>query len=418
MVVKYLETNTNESSKKIKYKALADNTITGVSTKLNHVPGYRPFQNHHLITDKDIVLNDIQCTTAAMANEVHVMTPKPNTDLVRKAWEVATSTLGVNIESNESYWKNQVASFCVFQSPSEKIIRRITEPNAYTTTQGVNIAMRDLAEAMKPMYRGQIILVGRRDIKPYDIIHLKDTYHKVFGALEVAKVTHVHSLKEGWTTTIEPHLVNHYGEVQENYLITGINVALSLMEGALLFSGISSMGRTVFAEAAGTAVGEASLAAIVNNVKTKGINVLWPAATTALNKGFTTWASTRVPGMMKSLANSDYGLSTILTPQFTSYGRGSIAEDAPQTSYLRPVVISPLSKDGQPWVAGLKGTRHYDTSGTFGPIKAFAQSNWEAFGKGLAQYKSDWDHGIESFTEDISRIWRNLDIRGKEVERR
>lgn len=413
IIAKHLEsTASDETSVAIKHKARTDEVITQVTNTMQHIPGYKPFRNHHLVTDRDIVRNEIQCTVASMANEVHVMTPKPNTDFVQKAWDLAAGVL-VDVENNESYWRNQVASFCVFQAPSEKIIRRIVEPNAYTLTQQINISFRRLADAMKPMYRGQITLIGRRDIKPYDIIHLKDRYHNVFGAIEVAKVTHNHTLKEGWTTVVEPHLVNHYGEVEENHLITVINSGISLVEGALMFGGIAHLGKSVLGAGGLNVLGAKSFGTAWNTLSKTGGNVWFGTAITGLNQGFSLWAISQLGDLMRSVTDSDVALDTFLTPQFTTYGRGSYPGLDQETSYLRPVVISPLSKDGQPWVAGLKGTRHYDTEGTFGPLHGFYRANTEAFGRGLSSYSESLNLTFDQLVEDYKRVNLKIELRGR-----
>ena len=321
------------------------------SAKTSLPPGYKNFLSYHLIDDRDIIANNIECTVREMANEVWVTCPEYHLNATR--WLGKQIAGGFNLESAGS-WETRKVRFDSSQPLSERIIRQISERNAFTPRQQMNIAFRDLAEAMKPMYRGDIKIIGKRDIKPNDIIYIKDSYNQMYGAIEVERVTHLMDFQSGWVTCIEPHLITNYAETENWITQTAIISAISLASSAFDLAMLFTAGKFL-----------------------KGaLTPLLPAAGEAVSKKFLSQARSEMMGFITQqgpgasrqflyavIASSlldtgaDIGFEVYNRINPTAIIRGANKVRPGQPDYLNPVSINPLKYAGRPWVAGLKGVK-------------------------------------------------------------
>jgi len=89
-------------------------------------------------------------------------------------------------------------------SLQEKKVAVYTDLNCQRRDQCAKVATNVLAKNMRPMYRNNLLIVGR-PIKPWDVIYLKDNYVDMDGPLEVERVIHHYSAERGWVTNIVPH---------------------------------------------------------------------------------------------------------------------------------------------------------------------------------------------------------------------
>jgi hypothetical protein len=386
-------------------------------------PGYKPFRTYHTVTDRDIIVNEMQCTTAEMANEVHVMTPQDSTELWKKSVAGLKSVVGIDPDLSQTYWRTNICSFSMYQLPSEKLIRRIYEPNAHARHEQINIAYRDLAESMKSMYRGQIVMVGKRDIKPYDVVLLKDSYNRIYGGIDVESVTHNHSLEAGWTTTIVPHMMNHHAEMEDNKTMFWIQAGLGALDFGMnvyfsykLISGGTRRFNETFGELkdsgitkkialSATAVGFQDVAPnlLKMSLGSDGIGMVkelltGDAATAA-------WFHTPTMNVLgKSMSQKDYNAA------LKTNGSGNVVTDngTPIPDHFKPVVLSPVVKDGKPWLAGTKGIREKDHVGWSGITGSFIGQNFEAIGLGLHKTAHHVDVGIQRYSNYIDILRRNI----------
>jgi hypothetical protein len=77
--------------------------------------------------------------------------------------------------------------------------------NAKTVSQARNYGTSILAEGIRGMYTGELVLFGNPSIKPHDVIYIYDDYTRMYGPIEVKAVTHVMSAESGFISIVEPH---------------------------------------------------------------------------------------------------------------------------------------------------------------------------------------------------------------------
>ena len=63
-----------------------------------------------------------------------------------------------------------------------------------------------LAQCLKDLYTGEIVITGEPEMKPYDQVFLFDSYNDMGGPIEVEQVTHIFSQETGFVTVITPDL--------------------------------------------------------------------------------------------------------------------------------------------------------------------------------------------------------------------
>jgi len=67
------------------------------------------------------------------------------------------------------------------------------------------VALAHLKESLKDIYSGEIIVVGRPDIRPHDLVYLADIYERMYGIFEVEQVVHHFNSDMGLITSITPN---------------------------------------------------------------------------------------------------------------------------------------------------------------------------------------------------------------------
>jgi hypothetical protein len=162
-----------------------------------------------------------------------------------------------------------------------------------------------LAEEMRTMYRGQLVLTGNAEIDPHDIIVIFDETRHMHGAIEVAKVNHIFNQEMGFITIVEPHLIVEQADYSLSTALTAF---------------ISSM-----------------ISDIKENEETPA-----GAITNRALGGATVYAGTRMRLLLGGVTTS------LLASYIITQG---IAHDARN----HPITIFPLIKRNAPWVAGIEG---------------------------------------------------------------
>lgn len=158
-------------------------------------PRLRPFRSYHSVTSADDILdNQMAATRGAMWNTVAISSG-------------AGSPL--IIKADDGILKGDTQ------------LRYFREPNAdldfwnVTNESGLNglvnnkflVGFSRIAEGLRYMYRGHLVLRGRPNLKPWDVLTITDTYNMIFGPIEIERVTHHFSAETGFITTVVPHLV-------------------------------------------------------------------------------------------------------------------------------------------------------------------------------------------------------------------
>lgn len=185
-----------------------------VKYKTQISPTMRTFRVHHWIdSDTDIIQNNIVATTSEMWNTTIVECPAQGSE------SSAVANQNLLAQSNKYYsavkWtyypKQEVSGVVGLQfnpalTLANKKINVVTELNCHSEELQAKLACVNLAEGIKKMYRGTLIIRGR-SIKPYDRIVLDDKYNKMAGPIEVESVVHHWNPSQGWITNIVPQAV-------------------------------------------------------------------------------------------------------------------------------------------------------------------------------------------------------------------
>jgi hypothetical protein len=87
-----------------------------------------------------------------------------------------------------------------------KKVQVFTEINCQNPDLACKIAQERLAQGIRKMYVGNLLLTGKH-IKPYDRIILADAYTKMTGPVEVESVVHHWNTRQGWVTNVIPNAV-------------------------------------------------------------------------------------------------------------------------------------------------------------------------------------------------------------------
>ncbi len=159
----------------------------------------RPFcQFYYIDSRSDIIRNEIRATKDGVFTTVNAIYSRPSgqgvvtvhadTDIrpqdqrsitVQAPIEASVGLIGraFKILGADRIWGNQV-------------------PN--------NFAAAVLADYMRQMYQGQIMILGTPSMKPGDLVHINDTDAEMFGPIQIRSVTTTFSVETGMVTTIVP----------------------------------------------------------------------------------------------------------------------------------------------------------------------------------------------------------------------
>ena len=366
-------------------------------------PNMKVFRVHHWVDDdRDIIQNNIVASTKEMWNTVVVEHPAKGeiSDVVDKDEQIYnTHKISSAVQWNY-YPKNEVTGVFGLQfhpglTLANKKIKVCTELNCYTPELAAKLACNHLAEGIRRMYRGSLLIRGR-NIKPYDRISIKDSYTNMSGPIEVESVVHHWTPDKGWVCNIIPQAVAEANagagilqtaamEAVLNLVFNGIEFISDVLMIATIVATLGSA--TAFALEGKAALEAASfsittgLKRFLTSVKNDGVlTVAGKTLKAPIQTGgeiINLLASKSIPlGKKQSLTPlSRLGLlyhqfggpakaaGTVYTAETVANTLShavfklpiieSFIENAQDVSKL-PVLLSPLMFEGRPFVAGLE----------------------------------------------------------------
>lgn len=160
-------------------------------------PRTKRFRDYHFADSRlHIIQNSIIATKDQMANTVVVQYPKGG---------AASSSDDRIYVPADTTWKTKEFVVDMNLDPQDKKVRIVVEHNADRDTKVNVVGNSNLAEAIRPMYRGELILRGNDRIKPFDIVWLNDRYNNISGPIEVERAIFHFDMEHGFTTTVIPH---------------------------------------------------------------------------------------------------------------------------------------------------------------------------------------------------------------------
>jgi hypothetical protein len=183
----------SHSIKKLKDNAAADLYKRTKELATEHEI-IKPFRAYHLVTsDNHIIYNNIRASSKDVFNTVSIQYGKGEYDDDAK---------DVKQESTDTWTEKFDGAL-----PDEEIREMFAQyANCENEMMAARYSKALLADSIKDTYKGELVIIGNPDIKPYDIVYVMDTYSNMVGPIEVEQVTHVFSQETGFITEIVPDL--------------------------------------------------------------------------------------------------------------------------------------------------------------------------------------------------------------------
>lgn len=363
-----LKQNTNAAS----YDAIPADKFRK-ATMLYQNGRMRPFRNYELISSvHDIIQNNVRCDHRDTFNSVELrytssgFFTRDDVDIDEFSRGVDVDSIIVNVDDNVK----------------EHHIRRTIEswPNCTTGDMARRYASQLMANSLKRTYKGELLVMGRPKLKPYDVLWLWDNYSDMAGPVEVEEVVHTISSETGFTTEIVPNMIVAVKEEVTPLMVDAVGAFFNenlkeFTNGAIIgFSGVAGGGLLYALGRGGVAASASGLN--VNNLLAPGALQTVVSRQVALDSISTAGLATLgaggavVIGAQQPESNAPsagagvitgagVGLGMLINP-LVPCAAGLIAGSL-LYKYLKynltrePVIITPLIKQGKPFVTGVEG---------------------------------------------------------------
>jgi hypothetical protein len=215
-----------------------------------------------------------------------------------------------------------------------------------------NVANQILMNVVKPMYQGNLTIIGNPNIKPWHIVHLYDPVNQMWGPVEVEQVVHSFNVQTGYTTTITPNAVVAHRNLREvwdtNYLSTFGSIDFGIaMAKTSIYGGLGGLATRIgIGASAGLITG--GLQAAATGLSTAGST----AAAGFLSSGAIGSVTAAIPylGWIAAAGVALYQGAEAMK----SYYIGSILRVSTLGGW-NPLTIVPLMYRGKPYLAGTEG---------------------------------------------------------------
>jgi len=365
--------NANTVEALIKSKLLA---LGGASGSV-----FKPIVEHHFSSShSNIISNNIMAASDRMFNAVELLYPdKPGEKATNIYRSFASYELDPNYLRTYTSVQNNIdqRTYIDFQ----KADRAIEYENRDALPSFIQIGQQILANQMRPMYQGNLTILGNTNIRPYHIIHLYDNVNDMSGPIEVEEVLHSFSPANGLTTTIVPNLVlysRNMGSYVDQAYIDGLatlrfnravwKTSTSILGNVFLGTAVQFGGNKIKSwtdktiGAAKEAKAEAFKAKVMKDVEETAEDVA------KRTKGFGVKTSKQISSIGKFLAKvplnglfSAYVIGKAVTTFFNVYMSQTIGM-AGLISGHNPIIFVPLIYNGRPYLAGLEGVDSFNRS--------------------------------------------------------
>ena len=395
------------------------------STQIFQDKRMRPFRNYEMVTSThDIISNKIRADHRGTYNSIELRyTDNTDVDFNEFSESDGVDLLTITADDNikDHHIRKGIESW----------------PNCSTTLLGMRYASQLLANSLKDCYKGQLIVIGRPRLKPYDLVWLADSYADMAGPIEVKEVVHTFSSQTGFITEIVPNmLVTVKDEVQ---------VSTADAMGAFFTENLKDYTRGAAIGAALVLTAGVATGAVAGATAAAGGTVAEGAAIVTAGDAFALVGSGFKVGLtgartaVKTVATvgiltvPDKGIGEAIgSPSETIIGAGIGAASAGllimnpiaiglavvTAGYLmyklveygatrEPLIITPLIKQGKPYTSGIEGMESDGLilSDIFNddPAKAseardtFIFKRWRYFGDGIEDSFALIEQGLANF---------------------
>jgi hypothetical protein len=201
----------------------------------------KTFRNYELATSlTDIVANNIRCDHRDTFNSIELRYSNNSIDFNDFFADGQSETMTVNADDNIQ----------------EHHIRRGIESWINCTTDDLarRYASQLMANSLKRTYKGELILLGKPQLKPYDILWIHDAYSDIAGPIEIDEVVHSFSSETGFMTEVVPAMIVAVKEEVTTLLTDAVGTFFTetigdftdgLMVGSSV-AGVAGLGRKIF----------------------------------------------------------------------------------------------------------------------------------------------------------------------------
>jgi len=185
---------------------------------------YVPFRNYHYFDSYHHILkNEISTSVDGTYNEVEIyyteeegsITDDDADDVVEHVEKVHRGGAGVfAVKLDENIPESSIRSYVA------------EYPSCVTTDMARKYAQGIFATTLRDAYKGELIVIGDENIKPYDVCFINDASINMTGPVEVGAVTHIFNRDTGYVSVIKPDLCV---ETNDYYTASVFDVAASAM---------------------------------------------------------------------------------------------------------------------------------------------------------------------------------------------
>ena len=181
----------------VKIKQATDKPLTANETA---IVTKAPFRKYHFVTsEKDIIKNNIQVTSRGTYNSVQVAFPEDSDDgnfdgtVGFSDYEITDK-----MQADDNIYKEHIRNkVYTFHNAHREDVKDL--PQRYAKSL--------LIKNIEKTYDGKLIIRGRPNIKPHDVIMIYDSYNNIVGPVGVRECVQVVSPTRGWITEIKPKLM-------------------------------------------------------------------------------------------------------------------------------------------------------------------------------------------------------------------
>ena len=303
-----------------------------------------------------------------------------------------------------------------------------------------NMGANELANSLREMYKGQLIVMGDPTLKPFDAIFMHDIYNEMSGNAEVEEVVHSFNLETGYTCSITPDpcisvvdkwRINRWGWFASTASVIATRKTLKVL-------GIRSLKwatkKTIAsAKATGASIASTSAAQLVRTELGKGVGYLRGTkigkSATAYLKTFKSYVPAKqtllgLGGKTAGSVTKVLGGSTILAmiPKLALLAgvayvtHGFLEMLRREMQNRQAVVMSPLIQYGKIFYAGIEGHRGLVVGDEPGRVDQLIQDSlgwlvgvdYEHDGSFLDEIKDMQNYDIEAYKTEIAQA-REMD---------
>jgi len=258
------------------------------------------------------------------------------------------STFQKNIDSALKDYGYRLKDYVAYIAKRQKQIEKEMKNKTETTKREWAISMNDmlknlnfalpiqfkvglniLANTMREMYGGQLVIIGDPTVEPYDTVYIYDAYNNMQGIIDVEEVIHSFDASTGYITIIKPDLRVHVKRKNKSYHDDMVKALYNT------YSGLGWIVPTVPGIATGV-VGIASFKTIVESLTALG-----------LSAGPVGWIATGIVVTATALVTA--GMHQVVYNKWRKFAAYVFGREM--------IEICGLFYGDRPFIAGMRGAR-------------------------------------------------------------